>query len=53
MNFIELIDLGPKDSACSADLQDCAIDALEGGKILFLPRYRFVVTKDSKSIYEC
>jgi 3-deoxy-D-manno-oct-2-ulosonic acid (Kdo) hydroxylase len=51
MNFIELIDLGPKDSACSADLQDCAIDALEGGKILFLPRYRFVVTKEESTLF--
>jgi hypothetical protein len=44
MSCIEHMDLEPQDASFSADLRDRAINAIEGGKILFLPRYRFVVT---------
>jgi 3-deoxy-D-manno-oct-2-ulosonic acid (Kdo) hydroxylase len=47
MSCIELIDLQPQ----SADLRDRAIDALESGKILFLPRYRFVVSDEESAIF--
>jgi 3-deoxy-D-manno-octulosonic acid hydroxylase-like protein len=49
MSRIEHIDLEPP--SLSADLRDRAIDALEGGKVLFLPRYRFVVTGEESTIF--
>jgi hypothetical protein len=51
MNCIEHIDLEPQHASVSANLRDRAIDALEGGKILFLPRYRFVVTDEESAIF--
>jgi len=51
MNCIEHIDLEPQHASFSADLRDRAIDAIEGGKILFLPRYRFVVTDEESAIF--
>jgi hypothetical protein len=43
MNSIELIDIEHDHASLSEDVRDRAIDALETGKILFLPRYRFPV----------
>jgi hypothetical protein len=51
MSRIEHIDLEPQHASLSADLRDRAIDGLEGGKILFLPRYRFVVTGEESTIF--
>jgi|SRR5271166_1107932 len=51
MSCVEQIDLEPQHASVSADLGDRAIDALEGGKILFLPRYRFVVTDEENAIF--
>jgi 3-deoxy-D-manno-oct-2-ulosonic acid (Kdo) hydroxylase len=52
MSCIELIDFEPHpDILPSADLRDRAIDALENGKILFLPRYQFVVTDEESAIF--
>ncbi len=50
MSCIEHIDLEPQHASFSPDLRDRVIDALEGGKILFLPRYRFVVTDEENAI---
>jgi hypothetical protein len=51
MSRIEHIDLEPQHASLSADFRDRAIDALEGGKILFLPRYQFVVTDEESTIF--
>jgi hypothetical protein len=50
MSCIELIDLEPH-ASLSADFRDRAVGALEGGKILFLPRYPFIVTKEESEIF--
>jgi 3-deoxy-D-manno-oct-2-ulosonic acid (Kdo) hydroxylase len=51
MSRIEHIDLEPEQVSLSADLQDRAIGGLESGKVLFLPRYRFVVADDERTIF--
>ncbi|MBV9129547.1 MAG: Kdo hydroxylase family protein [Verrucomicrobia bacterium] len=51
MSHIEHVDLEPQHASLSANLQDRAIEALESGKILFLPRYRFVVTDEESAIF--
>jgi hypothetical protein len=51
MSCIETIDLEVEHASLSADLRNRAIDALESGKILFLPRYRFVVTDEERAIF--
>jgi hypothetical protein len=51
MSRIEHIDLEPQHASLSADFRDRAIDGLGGGKILFLPRYRFVVTDEESAIF--
>ena len=51
MSRIEYIDLEPQQASLPDDLRDRAIDGLEGGKILFLPRHRFVVTDEESTIF--
>ena len=51
MSRIQHIDLEPQHASLLADLGERAIDDLEGGKILFLPRYRFVVTDEERAIF--
>jgi 3-deoxy-D-manno-oct-2-ulosonic acid (Kdo) hydroxylase len=41
MSAIEVIDLEPEHAPLPIDVRDRAVDALENGKVLFLPRYGF------------
>ena len=43
MNSIEVIDLEHEHASLPSDAQDRAVDALENGKVLFLPRFGFPV----------
>ncbi len=51
MSPLELIDVEPKDSPLSEDLVNRAVNALESGKILFLPRYQFAVTEGESALF--
>ncbi len=51
MSPLELIEIEPQDSSAPAGLVDRAISALESGKILFLPQYRFAVTDEESALF--
>jgi hypothetical protein len=51
VNCIEVINLGLKDEALAADVRDRAVDALESGKIIFLPNFGFPVADAERVLF--
>jgi len=50
MNTIEVIDLDREHASLPSEARDRAVDALENGKVLFLPRYGFPVADAERGL---
>ena len=50
MNTIEVIDLQHEQASLPDDARDRAVDALENGKVLFLPRFGFPVANAERAL---